>query len=219
MSDEAPQVANADSPRPWRAWVLAGLLVVGALFTRVVVDGRAELSRAELAEQEGSLELAVTHLGRAARWRAPLFDHDERALARLKAIGHGAEQAKSFDLALAAHRERRRALLATRTPFGVNDQAALDDANQRIASLLENSGGDRERAAAQLAAPTPGPTPGTWFASVLFLAWVGSMLVFCTRALDERGHLKAVVAARVGLLSTLLLVAWILLTRHPEWLA
>jgi hypothetical protein len=115
-----------------------GLGVAGPLLARAAWEGRAELRRADEAAASGRVDLEVVHLGRAARWRAPLAGHDERALARLMAIGEAAEAdtaGRGPTTALLAYREVRSALLATRA-WGLADPATYAAANRKIAGLM-----------------------------------------------------------------------------------
>ncbi len=209
------EAAEPPKPSKRRKWLLRAGVVL-AIFTgiwlRVLVDGRSELKTATKAQQEGDLVLAVMHYGRAARWRAPLASHDEQALAALKTLATQAELARDYELALAAHRERRRAILGTRTPFGVNHPEDLAEANQAIAGLMARDGYDAATAIDELSAPTPGPTPGTWFAALSFVGWLGALLVLMTRGIDQEGRWRRGVAARAGLASLVLLPVWMWLT-------
>jgi hypothetical protein len=124
--------------RLWRAaW--AALVLIGVatpLLLRVAWEGRAELAAADVAAAEGRIDLEIVHLGRAARWRAPLVGHDDEALARLMRVGADAEAEEGgTQTALSAYREARGALLATRA-WGLADPALYEQANARIAALM-----------------------------------------------------------------------------------
>lgn len=124
--------------RLWRAaW--AALVLIGVatpLLLRVAWEGRAELAAADAAAAEGRVDREIVHLGRAARWRAPLLRHDDEALARLIAVGAAAEAGeRGAQTALSAYREARGALLATRA-WGLADAALYDATNRRIAALM-----------------------------------------------------------------------------------
>lgn len=118
--------------------MLAGLAVAAPLLVRAAWEGRAELRAADEAAANGRVDLEVVHLGRAARWRVPIAGHDEAALARLMAIGAAAEADPAGhgpQTALAAYREVRSALLATRG-LAVADAGTYAAANRRIAGLM-----------------------------------------------------------------------------------
>lgn len=123
----------------WTAlWVALALLgVLGPLLGRAAWEGRGALALADRAAAEGRVDREIMQLGRAARWRVPLAGHDEAALERLLTIAARAEQAgaASSQTALAAYREARGALLATRA-WGIVDVARLEDANRGIARLM-----------------------------------------------------------------------------------
>ena len=141
----AEEGGEATEPRrsggPWRRrGVTAGIVVVAValpLWLRAGIDGAAQLRAADEAAAEGSFDREVEHLGRALRWRAPLWSHDEQALERLWAIGE-AQQARGAEGragALAAYRELRRGLLATRA-WGIPHRERWEEANARIAGLM-----------------------------------------------------------------------------------
>ncbi len=122
-----------------RVWLVraasAGVVVLGVaapLLMRVAWEGAAELREADAAAERGRVDLEIVHLGRAARWRAPLASHDEAALARLLAI---ADRDAGSQTALMAWREARAALLATRV-WGPADAATLDAVNREIAGTM-----------------------------------------------------------------------------------
>lgn len=131
--------------RRWGRWaggvalaVLVAIGVAGPLLARAGFEGRAELARADEAAAAGRVDLEVAHLGRAARWRAPLLGHDEDALARLMAIAAASEEdveGRGTLTALLAYREVRSALLATRA-WGVADPATYAAANAKIAAMM-----------------------------------------------------------------------------------
>jgi len=132
-------VARVWGPGPkaagWTALVVLGVL--GPLLGRAAWEGQGALDQADLAAAEGRIDREIMQLGRAARWRVPIAGHDERALARLMAIAEEAERAgeASSQTAIAAYREARGALLASRA-WGVADPAVLDAANLGIARLM-----------------------------------------------------------------------------------
>jgi hypothetical protein len=223
---------TAKRTRPWarRLGVAAGFaLLIGApLLARVAFEGRAELQAADLARDEGDVELEILHLGRAARWRAPMLGHDEDARERLMEIGEAAvaEGEVGERTALAAFRELRGALLATRT-FDVPDPVALEQANARIAELMaaqEVRFGrepiEEEDARAwhleRLAAP-PGPVPWKAFGAALaFVAWIVCTGGFVLRGLDAAGRVRPGPAVRWGVSSLVMLVVWAVLLSHSR---
>lgn len=193
---------------------LVALLVVAllAVWLRAVVDGRGELRRAQAAQSEGDLVAAVQHYGRAARWRAPGTKHVERSLDALESIGNQSELAGDRPLALAAHRERRRAVLGTRTFAGVEHPRHLEAANEAIARLMQADGYDGGRATEELSASLPGPTLGTFLAALVFVAWLGLIVALLLRGIDERGRWRRPLAVRLGFAALVLTPLWMWLT-------
>jgi hypothetical protein len=227
MSD--PGVPASSRLRRWQrraVWLTVGLLAVLApLCGRVAWEGRAEQQEAARAAAEGRGDDEIVHLGRAARWRLPLFSHDQDAIARLMQLGaeHEARGPEGRDMALAAYREARGAIVATRA-LGLPDEDAFDAANARIAVLMAEqerelgmdlSGEGRQEAYHRaLLDVVPGPDP-LWAALVAlsFLAWVAATAGLTLRALDAQGRLRPRPALRWGAASLLLLVAWMVLLR------
>jgi len=207
----------------WALLLLFGVSI--PLAARVAWEGKAEIDAADQARAEQMLAQEIEHLGRAARWRLPIASHDEIALERLLEIG--AEQEALGDdgvqLALAAYREVRRALLATRS-WGIPHRDLFHEANRHIAALMavqerafgtDLSGrGEQEAYHLELLERVPGPDPvRANLAALAFLGWIVASGGFVLRALDAHGRLRPRPALRWGGASLLLLVAWMLLLR------
>lgn len=224
-------VAPAERRAGWRRplLVLAGIAaVLVPIAARVVVEGRAELAAADEARAREDLDAELEHLGRALRWRMPGSGHDEAALERLWALGEAQEArgAEGRDAALAAYRELREGLLATRA-WGIPHRERWEAANERIAVLMaaqerdngtDVSGtGDPEGFHRALLSKTPGPEPirGN-LAAVAFAGWVACTAGLLLQGLGPRGRLRARPALRWGLGAVLCLVAWavLLATAH-----
>lgn len=234
-TDERAEADEPHAARPAAAWrrrsMIAAVLVAAVvvpLWLRAGLDGAAELRAAEEDAAAGQLDRRIEHLGRALRWRAPLWSHDEEALRRLWAIAE-AEQVRGEagrGRALAAYREVRRGLLATRA-FGIPHRERWEEANARIAALMAEqeremgldtaAGGDPEAFHHALLRREPGPHPlRADLAALAFVAWLGSVAGFVLRGLDARGRLRRPAAARWGVAALVMLVAWavLLATSH-----
>jgi hypothetical protein len=195
------------------ALVLAGLLALALpIVLRAWLEGRAALAS---ALQTHDQEAAIVELGRAARWRVPLADHDERARARLEAIADTAEQAGDLELALVAWRELRGALLGTRS-LALADPDQLARANAGIvrgmvAEAHASGRPDaRERWQAELDAAPARDTLASRVAALLFVLWLASLIGFVLRGLDADGRLIARHGIAWAAVSLALLLAWIL---------
>jgi hypothetical protein len=202
--------------------------VLGPITARVVVEGRAELAAADEARAQEDLDAEIEHLGRALRWRMLGSGHDEAALERLWALGQAYEArgAEGRDAALAAYRELREGLLATRA-WGIPHRERWEAANDRIAALMaaqerddgtdSSSTGDPEGFHHALLSRAPGPEPirGN-LAAVAFAGWVACTAGLLLRGLGPRGRLRPRPAVRWGLGAVLCLVAWavLLATAH-----
>lgn len=187
------------------------LLIIGPLIVRAAIEGAAEL---RAAEQASTTEQAIVHLGRAARWRLPIADHDERARERLEQIADEAELADDDALALVAWRELRSALLGTRTG-SIADPEQLERANLGIVRAMvaiakaagESEQGERWRA--ELEASPASDGVGTRFAALCFALWCVTLLGFVVRGIGPKGELRR--SARWWVAANLaLLVGWLL---------
>lgn len=192
---------------------------------RVAWEGRAELDLADAAADEEDIDAEIEHLGRAARWRIPLLSHDEEAIDRLLQLGTDAESrgGEGRQSALAAYREVRGALLATRT-WGVPQRDVFDDVNVRIATLMAEQeadfgtdvGGTGDPYGYHLALLQEVPGPDPWranFAALAFVGWIATTVGFVLRGIDARGHLRPKSAVRWGVAALVLLATWALLLR------
>jgi len=204
-------------------WVLA---FTAPLVARAVVEGRDELRRAAEAGAAGDRDGEIEHLGRALRWRVPLSSHDEVALDGLLALGEAAEAAGDRSEALAAYREARGALLATRVlevPHGdVRTEldrriAALMTAQEREIGTDTARGEDLEARHFALLQATPGPDP--WRATLAagtFVAWVLASIAVLWRGVDAHGRVRPRAAVPWGLASIVCLVTWMILWRFAD---
>lgn len=187
---------------------LALLAILGAVAAaRVVWSSRAHWRASQAVADDAQLE----ELGRAARLYAPGNPYSRRAVEELAAIGR-AEPTR----ALAAWRELRSALLATRS-FYTPQRALLDEANAHIADLMADAelaagtqhARDQARAwhAARLA-QDEAPSVG-WTLVALFglVAWIGCALGLLLRGVgdDDRLRPRAALAWAAGIAAGLVL--------------
>lgn len=197
------------------AYVALALLVIGSLFVRAWLDGRAQLREADTMAAAGDLDGEIRHLGRAARWRLPLAEHDELARARLREIAERETEAGHVGVALIAWRELRSAILATRT-IDVVDPELLAAANSEIVQLMvleaRDAGvtPDSARWAAELDEDaTASSRARSLSAAACFAAWLVACIGFFMRAIDGKGRLEPRPALRWGVALLVLLVAWV----------
>ncbi len=232
-----PAAASSKPEQPserWKRWMSIAVIVTVAillpLWIRVAVDGQRELAYADAAAARHDIDAEIEHLGRALRWRAPALGHDEEALGRLWVIGerHRQQGAVGRAVALAAYREVRRGLLATRS-VGIPHRERFDGANERIAALMAEqeaaraesesefdvqTAEDRHR---QLLSSVPGPEPVRGhLAALAFAGWLLALGGFVLRGIGPRGRLRPRPALRWGGGALLLLVTWavLLATAH-----
>jgi hypothetical protein len=177
--------------RPWRTALVALAVVVvilGAVYARVLVMARSSLVRAERSLEDGRMDDALFHFSRAAHAYAPLNPWNDRAHDRLWQIGRKAELGGDVDRALQAYRAIRSSILAARS-FYTPHHERLDEANDRIARLMARQtppAADRMRSESkrmlehmELLRDAPQPDP-LW--SVLMLvglaAWISACACF-----------------------------------------
>ena len=200
-----------------RLGLIAGVvaLVLAPLLVRTAVDGRAELARADEAGEAGDRDAEIRHLGRAARFRLPLAQHDDQAIDRLHALAVDAQSAGEITTSLTAWRELRSALIGTRT-FDVPEPELLAEANAEIVELMveearaSNRPIARDRWAEELEQDLQ-PRHRTLLAALSFAAWLVSCIGFLARGIDAKGRLIPRPALRWGGSALLLLILWILL--------
>jgi hypothetical protein len=197
------------------AYVALALFVIGSLFVRAWLDGRTQLQEADAMAEAGDLDGEIRHLGRAARWRLPLAEHDELARARLHELAERETRAGHVDVALTAWRELRSALLATRT-IDVVDPELLGTANTEIVQLMvleareAGIAADDARWAAELDEDPMGTSRArSLLAAACFAAWLVACIGFFMRGIDGKGRLEPRPALRWGAAVLVLLVAWL----------
>jgi hypothetical protein len=164
---------------------------------RVVWSSRTEWRTAESSTGDDRL----AHLGRAARLYTPGNPYSRRALNALAEAG----RAGGPD-ALAAWREARSAILATRS-FYTPSRALLDEANARIAELTADAepasrGSVEERRAWHAARLAQDDSPSVAWTLVALLglaAWIAGAALFFLRAVDEQDRLRSRPAALFAL--------------------
>lgn len=191
MSDAAPARARTLV----RVLIVAGL-VLGSFTLRVVTSSASELHEGDQYRAHGQLEAAVVHYRRAARWYAPGSPYHVEALGKLGQIGADAEQRGDVDLALAAYRAVRAAIMSTRS-FYVPEPQRLRAADERIASLMAglpppamDAGKSRDQLRSEhLALLSADPGPSVLWSLVLlfgFAVWIAGAIAFTLRAVDEQ---------------------------------
>ena len=191
-------------------WALVVALLFFAFAVRVVTSAAAELRTADEYRTRGDIDAAVVHYRRAARWYAPGSPYHVQALAQLAAIGRSAENKGDAELALAAYRAIRAAIMSTRS-FYIPEQTRLRAADERIASLMAelpappmDAGKSREQLRREhLALLQEDPGPNVFWSLLLllgFATWVGSAFAFTQRAIDEEDRFVKREALRYGAL-------------------
>jgi hypothetical protein len=164
---------------------------------RVVWSSRTEWRAAESA----SGDERIAHLGRAARMYAPGNPYSRRALASLADAGR-----TGGPDALAAWREARSAILATRS-FYTPHRELLEEANKNIAELSAaaepaSRGSVEERRTWHAARLAQDDSPSVGWSLVALLglaAWIAGAALFFVRAIDEKDRLRPRPAAFYGL--------------------
>lgn len=183
----------------WLRRIARGLAITGVLLlviaVRVVTASRSELAEADRLRERGEVEGSISHYRRAARWYAPGNPYSTSALDALAAIALHAEEAGDRELALAAWRSVRGAILAARS-FYVPHAERLARADEHIATLMaalppppmDAEQTEEERRATHLALLRGAPRPSVLWGVVALVGlgtWIAAALAFLTRAVDE----------------------------------
>jgi hypothetical protein len=176
--------------------VLAVIVVVlAALYARVMFTARRAVAEAEICIQEDRLDDAVFHLRRAAHAYAPLNPYNEHAYDRLWQLGRKAELEGDTHRALEAYRAIRSSILAARSTYTPHP-ARLAQVDDRIARLMARQSpppADRHKPETQrmrehhaLLADHSMPDP-LWSVLLLvgFAGWVGACVGFIALGLDR----------------------------------
>jgi len=212
---------------------IVAAVVIGALATRAIWEGRSALHDGDEAAQRGDTDAAIEGWRRAARWYVPVAPHVGAAYDRLERMAAQAEAHGDRLVALEAWRAVRSSALATRwvvTPHA--DRKARADAH--IARLMAEEpvwgqpvpeGADPTRLAAADAGATPADREAfyakqlarddapslAWVIVALigFGVWLGGCVRFARRALDAEDRLVRRVAIEAGALVLVGLVVWV----------
>ncbi len=200
------------------AFVAAAL---GALATRVVVEGRRALRDGDAWMLRGRPADAIRAYETAARWYLPLAPHVEDAYRKLHALAEPSydarpaldsqQQAQQAAVQLAAWRAIRGAALATRslwTPHA-DDLVAANAAIARISAAIPHAGTTeiawhRER----LDRPTRPATGAVALASLGILLWVGGAFALVRRGVSLAGGLQRRAAGISGIVIVVGLGCW-----------
>ena len=173
-----------------------------AEYNRSAAAPGTEQPPAERERRRTLLRDAIVRFRSAALWYLPGNPYGRRSLERLLIIGQRAEQSANDRLALYAYRAARSAVLGTRG-FGIGDDEALaraDAAIARVSVRLERPPGPGEemrpgpeREARHLEQLRPPVDPNPWLALLAaagLLGWVGGVLGFALRGLDDQCKLR-----------------------------
>ncbi|MBI5486659.1 MAG: hypothetical protein HY905_04960 [Deltaproteobacteria bacterium] len=191
-----------------------------AEYNRTAAAPGADPAPEERRRRAALLRDAVLRFRAAALWYLPGNPYGRRSLERLLVIGQRAEQAADDRLAVYAYRAARSAVLGTRG-FGLGDEETLGRANAaiaRVSARLERppapgeevlSGTERERRHLALLRAPEDPNP--WFALLAtagLLGWVGGVIGFALRGLDDQCKLRLAPALWAGGVVVCGLAAW-----------
>ena len=177
--------------------LIVGVIALGTMTYRAVLDGTAELAASDLAFNRGDLAGAVLHARRSATAYAPGAPHTRAAVARLRAVAVGSEAAGDPETARLAWGALRAAALETRH-VTVPYDAELREANERLERLSSKAAtpaepAQREQAERDLRerlARVPGPPP--WASALLgtgFVLALGGLVVVAARGLTRDGRI------------------------------
>jgi hypothetical protein len=214
------------------AVALALAVCLGAVLSRVFIDGHAALAEGDAAHRRAEAARAaadsptakdeearaITRWRRAARWYAPGAPHVARAYERLDTLARAAEAAGDRETALEAWRAIRSSALATRS-FYTPYESQLHAANARIAQLMASledpaldPGHDQAaRAAWHLGLLERDEAPSVIFSILAilgFFTWVGGGFWFAWRGVGADDRLVRRQAIVAGVLVAVGLLVW-----------
>jgi hypothetical protein len=195
------------------------LVVVAAVYVRVVLTARQAVAEAERSLAEDRFDDALFHFRRAAHAYAPFNPYNEQAYDRLWQLGRKAELGGQTDDALQAYRAIRSAILASRS-FYTPHPDRLEEVDNRIARLMARQSPppvDRDKPESErmrdhhaLLADNPQPDP-LWSVLLLagFVGWVGSCVGFIMAGLDPALRIRRRPALVCGVVFVSGLALWI----------
>lgn len=186
--------------RPWVLGALTALFFLGVVGVRTISESRTELAAADAYGQNGDAMRALEHYRRTMRWSLPLNPYPARAATSLQRMAEDFRDAGRIDDALLALRSIVGSSTATRFLYSTTS-SQRQDAKDEIARLMaadQRAGidagmgaGDPEAAHRTLLADGPSPDP-LWGTLLLigFAAWIGGLVVTCSRGFDPAGRLQ-----------------------------
>jgi hypothetical protein len=182
------------------------LLLVGLFTLYTSSRGEAELRASDVALAAGELERSLSHARYAASAYVPGASHVDAAYARLQAIALRAERAADRELESSAWQAMRAAALESAHFWSPHErERALADARlAQLQGVASSAAGGQERRLA--------PGALRLLLGLGFLAAVGSLSWFCTRAWSASGHWQLARAAwpALGWCAGMLALGWAL---------
>ncbi len=182
--------------RHYRWPLLAGLLVLLALGTRVTVEQRAAYARAVEMEKAGKIDDAIDEYRWALRWYTPWGPAHDDAAAALWDLGNRAAK-DNPERAVHALDALRSGLIASRSLWQPRADLVAQ-VNKIIPALLVRAadrGGDkRDKAKLLLEFTSAYARPigvGPWTSLAVFLGfcvWIGGLFGVLRRGVDAQGH-------------------------------
>lgn len=200
-------------------------VALGVIQGRAMYESAHYFALAEASLIAGDRPSAVLHFRHSAQWYTPIGSRTRAALQRTMLLGDEAFATHDLESALYAWRSARGAILSTRHLFTPNADM-LPGLHERIGhamflqgeSLTSAASGSAQRSAAEYTAELAAwrerqpSTPRALGASLAFVGWLGSLLLFARHGLTPDGRL---VKAKVPILfvSLVLLFFWVVLVR------
>ncbi|MBI3074081.1 MAG: hypothetical protein HYY84_18380 [Deltaproteobacteria bacterium] len=196
------------------------LILVAAVWLKVALEARAEVSAGAAAEAKGDREAALTHYRRAVHWTSPFSGSVERALDAMAAMARAAEAAGDRVFALDVWRDVRSSLYAIRHVL-IPHEEKLRASEEKIAALVaalpatvtEDRGKpEAVRSSEALAMLRRDNAPSVLWSLVLlagFGAWIGGVFWFILCAIRDDETLDLRRAAISGATVVIGFAIWI----------
>ena len=200
-------------------WLVIGLVVIAAIWTKVRLEAGMTLERAVEFERVSYTRLAIISYRHTVRWYSPGSGPVEVAVHRLETLGDELAANGKPGLALEAYRALRSGIFAIRSFYSPYVEK-LPELHRKIAELMAQQEAEMAnetdisaRVAHHQALLSVDHAPNVFWsllATFGFALWCGCLLMLSQRGFDDSdGSLKRPAALRWGLSVLVTLAVWV----------